>query len=111
MAQLIIEIPDELANALDALALPPDGYCQRALEEAVARNAELRTWGDALIQKLPRSANNGVPRLYTIAEVAELLRVSVDKVTDMTNSGELDALHLGRRKLIPARAIDALIGP
>jgi len=47
--------------------------------------------------------------VFSIAEAAELLGVSDDLIYELTARGELPCLRLGRRKVIPAVAIQAVI--
>jgi excisionase family DNA binding protein len=48
---------------------------------------------------LPRKA-------YTVAEVAAMTGLSVDAVYDLCASGELPSRKVGRRVIIPAKAVD-----
>jgi excisionase family DNA binding protein len=45
-----------------------------------------------------------------VAEVADLLGISKDLVYDLVARGELPSLRLGRRIVVPRRALLALIG-
>ena len=47
--------------------------------------------------------------VLSIAEAAEVLGVSDDLIYELTARGELPCLRLGRRKVIPAIAIQAVI--
>ncbi|MFQ5779896.1 MAG: helix-turn-helix domain-containing protein [Nitrospiria bacterium] len=47
-------------------------------------------------------------KTYTAEEVAELLRCSPGGVRSMIRRGELRAIKVGRRYLIPESAVDAL---
>jgi len=49
------------------------------------------------------------PLVLSIIEAAELLGISDDLVYELTAKGDLPCLHLGRRKVIPRRAIDLLL--
>ena len=50
------------------------------------------------------------PRLtYTIPEVAQLLGISRSTAYECVRRGEIPALSLGRRKVIPRAALDALL--
>ena len=53
---------------------------------------------------------NKAPQFYTVAEVAELTRVSRMTVYRMVHSGELPAVRFGRSYRVPKSAIDALLG-
>ncbi|MEO7443050.1 MAG: excisionase family DNA-binding protein [Acidimicrobiales bacterium] len=45
----------------------------------------------------------------SVAEAAEALGVSDDLVYELTERGELPCLRVGRRKLIPRRAVEMLV--
>lgn len=47
--------------------------------------------------------------VLTVQETAEALGVSDDLVYELTAQGVLPCLHLGRRRVIPRRAVDLLI--
>lgn len=47
--------------------------------------------------------------VFSIAEAAEALGVSDDLIYELTSRGELPCVRLGRRKVIPAIAIQAVI--
>ena len=47
--------------------------------------------------------------VLSIAEAAEVLGVSDDLIYELTARGELPCLRLGRRKVIPTIAIQAVI--
>lgn len=47
--------------------------------------------------------------VLSIAEAAEVLGVSDDLIYELTARGELPCLRLGRRKVIPTVAIQAVI--
>ena len=44
--------------------------------------------------------------MLSVREAAVLLGVSDDLVYELTARGELPCLHLGRRRMIPRRAVD-----
>jgi excisionase family DNA binding protein len=50
-----------------------------------------------------------VRKLYSIAETAELLSVTSKHIFALAYSGELATVKLGRRRLVPAEALDAFI--
>ncbi|MBX3196136.1 MAG: helix-turn-helix domain-containing protein [Schumannella sp.] len=50
-------------------------------------------------------------RFLTVAEVAELMRVSNMTVYRMVESGKLPAVRFGRSYRIPESAIEAVIAP
>ena len=49
------------------------------------------------------------PRLYTLTEAAERLRVSRAKLYQLMNTGQLRSVHLGRRRLISDDALTEFI--
>lgn len=56
--------------------------------------------------QLPRSA----PQFYTVAEVAELTRVSRMTVYRMVHSGDLPAVRVGNSYRVPKPAVEELLG-
>jgi excisionase family DNA binding protein len=53
----------------------------------------------------------GEPAHYTTAEAAARLRMKVDSVARKINRGQLAAIKVGNRWLIPREQIDALLQP
>ncbi|MDD9207603.1 helix-turn-helix domain-containing protein [Georgenia sp. 10Sc9-8] len=51
----------------------------------------------------------GAPRFLTVAEVAELMRVSKMTVYRMVHSGEMPAVRMGRSFRVPQKAVEDLI--
>lgn len=51
----------------------------------------------------------GAPRFLTVAEVAELMRVSKMTVYRMVHAGELPAVRMGRSFRVPQVAVERLI--
>ncbi|ACQ81506.1 excision promoter, Xis [Beutenbergia cavernae DSM 12333] len=49
------------------------------------------------------------PRFLTVAEVAELVRVSRMTVYRMVQAGDLPAIRVGKSYRVPAAAVDALV--
>lgn len=49
------------------------------------------------------------PSLYTIAEVADFMRVSKMTVYRMVHSGDLPAIKVGKSYRIPASAIEQIL--
>ena len=47
--------------------------------------------------------------IVSVPEAAELLGVSDDLVYELTERGDLPCIRLGRRKVIPRRAIESLV--
>ena len=47
----------------------------------------------------------GTPRFLTVAEVAELMRVSKMTVYRLVHSGELTAMRVGRSFRVPEKAV------
>ncbi|MDP9800576.1 excisionase family DNA binding protein [Arcanobacterium wilhelmae] len=56
--------------------------------------------------QLPSSA----PQFFTVAEVAEVTRVSRMTVYRMVHSGELPAVRVGNSYRVPRSALEQLIG-
>jgi excisionase family DNA binding protein len=57
----------------------------------------------------PTETTGLVPLAVTVAEAAALLRVSDDVVYELVRRGELPGLRIGRRRVIPLRALELLI--
>lgn len=53
--------------------------------------------------------SDGVSLTLSVSEAAELLSVSRDLVYELVAQGELPALRLGRRILLPRRALEELV--
>jgi len=51
------------------------------------------------------------PEHYTTAEVATKLRITPDGVAKRIKRGELPAVRVGRRWLIPRETLDAMLQP
>ncbi len=49
------------------------------------------------------------PRVYTVAEIAQLFAISQRVVRDLIRKGELPALRIGRSYRIPRKAADAYL--
>ena len=54
---------------------------------------------------------NPQQRAYTVAEAAELLRVSHWLVREACRRGEIRSVRLGKRIIIPAAALAAFLDP
>ena len=52
---------------------------------------------------------SGAPRFLTVAEVAEMMRVSKMTVYRAVHSGELPAVRMGRSFRVPAQAVHEMI--
>lgn len=52
---------------------------------------------------------DSAPRFVTVAEVAELMRVSRMTVYRMVHAGELPAVRMGRSYRVPLAAVEELI--
>ncbi|MCQ4081141.1 helix-turn-helix domain-containing protein [Streptomyces sp. RB6PN25] len=49
---------------------------------------------------------NSTERLvYTVAEAAHALRIGRSKLYELLASGEIESIHIGRSRKIPARAL------
>lgn len=53
--------------------------------------------------------NEHIKRVYTMNEAASILRIGRNLAYKMAKSGELPTIQLGRRKLVPAVALEALL--
>ena len=47
--------------------------------------------------------------VFTVRQAADALGVSDDLIYELTARGEIPCLRLGRRRLIPRRAIDSML--
>jgi excisionase family DNA binding protein len=56
----------------------------------------------------PEMLDDG-PRAFSVAEVARRLTVSRDVIYQLMNAGRLRSVSLGRRRVIPASALRALL--
>ncbi len=66
--------------------------------------------GPRRVVQTSEPAEGGVgPVVLSVAEAADALGVSDDLVYELVARGELPCLHLGRRRVIPRRAIDLVI--
>jgi len=50
------------------------------------------------------------PLVYTVDEVAKLLRISRPKAFEGVHCGEIPHIRVGRRILVPRAALEALLG-
>jgi excisionase family DNA binding protein len=48
---------------------------------------------------------HGEPLVYTIPEAATALRISRTKLYELLDSGEIESIHIGRGRKIPAEAL------
>jgi excisionase family DNA binding protein len=53
---------------------------------------------------------NGSALILTIDEAAAVLRISRQSAYEAARRGEIPTIRLGRRILVPRRALEALIG-
>lgn len=53
--------------------------------------------------------NSSKPNLYTIAEVAQFMRVSKMTVYRMVHSGDLPAIRVGKSYRIPASVVEQIL--
>lgn len=54
-------------------------------------------------------ADNQAPRFLTVAEVADLIRVSKMTVYRMVHAGEIPAVRVGRSFRVPQAAVEELL--
>lgn len=52
----------------------------------------------------------GAPDLLTVPQMADSLGVSQNTVRNLCRSGELPAVHIGRRWYVPRARLDELVG-
>ncbi len=117
MPKLTIDITDGLAGRLRAhpLALPIDHYSQQALDHAADRDAESRWAYEALAEVVratlepPRRSERDANELYSVPEVARMLRLSPDTVRRLIKAGELPITTVGRRPRISRRTISRIV--
>lgn len=55
------------------------------------------------------NANDWAPLAYSVREAAQALSIGRTRLYELINGGELEALKLGRRTLIPREALLALL--
>jgi excisionase family DNA binding protein len=48
---------------------------------------------------------------YTVHEVAAMIGVSTRLVYDEIQRGNINAIHIGRRRIIPRSEVERLVGP
>lgn len=56
-----------------------------------------------------RESSRDASLVMTVAETATALRVSDDTVYELVQRGDLPCLQLGRRKVIPRRAVELIV--
>ena len=49
------------------------------------------------------------PLLYTLPEAAEQLRISRTKLYELLDANEIESVHIGRSRKIPAAALDTYV--
>ena len=54
-------------------------------------------------------ANRDTKRVFTVREAASVLKISPSLAYELIDRRELAAVRLGRRIIVPARAIEALL--
>ena len=80
---------DELAGVLRA---------QQALVAAIGRDRSLLGMERKVI-------SSDAARLYTPAEIADLLQIGKTKIYELLGSGEIESVHIGTRRRIPHDAV------
>jgi excisionase family DNA binding protein len=93
---------DEKASAGEPSASPPPLVSAPQWTEESGQNASVAT---------PSCRLDGLPdgTVFTVEEVAEMLKVSIGVVSGMVQGGRLRAVHLGAEARIPRRALLALL--
>ena len=100
----LVQKMSSIEAALNSGALARDARCS-------SRNLKMhRSWQHPW-QRPGRTLRGMMPPklVLSIAEAAEVLGVSDDLIYELTARGELPCLRLGRRKVIPTVAIQAVI--
>lgn len=57
----------------------------------------------------PVADADSAPQFLSVADTAAILAVSDDSIYDLVERGELPCLHIGRRRVIPRRAVDLVV--
>jgi excisionase family DNA binding protein len=65
--------------------------------------------GHAPATRDPHRSASDVPLVLSVSEAAEALGVSDDLIYELLARGQLPCLPLGRRKLVPRRAVELLV--
>lgn len=73
------------------------------LGKSACRNASTQV-------KQMKQLNGSAPQFYTVAEVADLTRVSKMTVYRMVHAGDLPAVRVGSSYRVPKSAVDQLLG-
>lgn len=55
------------------------------------------------------NTSHAEPLLYTIPEAASALRISRTKIYELLDAGEIESVHTGRSRKIPADALRSYI--
>lgn len=71
-----------------------------------SRASNLRSKKDHMTQNKPQSSTTIRDELLTIDEVADRLKVTTRTVRSLVYDGELDALRIGRRRMVRIQASD-----
>jgi excisionase family DNA binding protein len=63
----------------------------------------------ARTNKPRREVSPTTPLLYTLPEAAEQLRISRTKLYELLDANEIESVHIGRSRKIPAAALDIYV--
>lgn len=55
------------------------------------------------------TTTNTAPLLYTLPEAAQLLRISRTKLYELLATNEIESIHIGRSRKIPATALSEYV--
>lgn len=82
-------------------------------DEDEARLEGVRRRGPGLVpeRSCARGSDPEERLVHTVSEAAELLGISRAFAYELVARGELPVIRLGRRRLVPKRALLALVGP
>jgi excisionase family DNA binding protein len=93
---------------------PAPTITKEAMEAILAALAEETPRQAAIRPRIPKDAlwpTKPAPeaRVYTLPEVAYVLRVGRNKIYELINNGELPVIKLGKRYMVPKAALDRLL--
>jgi excisionase family DNA binding protein len=73
-----------------------------------AGNEQIMTTDETSRRRQPTESpvQSEAPRLYTVAEVAQTLRIGRSTAYELIQTGRLSSVTIGRSRRVPARAVD-----
>ena len=118
-----VSVPIPITEESAAPRMTKDEAYRKAIQELVAANTEYQSQVtktmadlfaalDALTESHDSAASEiaGGKAVFTVAEAAAYLRVSKGTVYELLRTRQLDSIQIGRRKIIPGRALQKLFG-